>query len=109
MGFSFKHEEKRHVHLRPDTSLGRRSLALLGIFVASFSLTVGLVALGVRGFWVPAVIPGFVVIATGISLFVTSVVAIFGRHERSSAIIIAAIIGGLVVLFLLGEFMLDGG
>ena len=84
-------------------------MALLGVFAAAFVLTAGLVAFGVRGFWVPAVVPGFIVFASGIAAFVTGLVALASRRERALTVIIAVVIGGLVALFLVGEFVGGGG
>ena len=98
------HTEGRwHLPFWPTTRLGHWSVALFGIFLAAFVLTASLVAAGVRGVWI-AVFPGFAVFGGGIGAFVTGLVAVLRRRERSLAVMIAVIIGMLVALFLVGEF-----
>lgn len=51
-------------------------------------------------------IPGILAIVSGIALFITSIIAII-KKERALLVFIAAFIGLLVILFLIGEIFVE--
>jgi len=96
-------QDTRHLQLWPTTPGGHWSLRLIGLFVASFALTAGLVAAGARGVWL-VVFPGSLVFGSAPAALVVGLMAVFRQHERSVAVVVAILVGALVLLFLLGEF-----
>jgi hypothetical protein len=94
----------------PRTLLGKWSVGLIGGLILFFALMVLLVASGQRGgdtFFsnLALSIPGLLAGACGIAAFFTGAIAVTLSRERSGLVFLAVIIGLLVLIFCLGEFL----
>jgi hypothetical protein len=90
---------------RPSTRLGWWSVGLAAAFVLLFFINaaVFLPAPGVVP-WREALV-GIVLLLCGIGCEITALIALIRRHERS-ALVWLAMVPGLFVLFMIGEFLL---
>jgi hypothetical protein len=96
--------DERRLHLRPTSTLGRVSFALMLLCLASSAVIAVLVgAAGLRGrtLGVITLVSAF---GTGIAAFGTGLVAVIRKRERSVGVLFAVGIGTLFFLFLLGKF-----
>jgi len=100
------------INILPKTSLDRWSVGLAGTFILFFALFQILVDSGQRGpiflgsHPVPFINPLYAVGTAGISALVTGLISIIKSKEQSILVFLAALIGFLVPLFLIGEFLI---
>ena len=96
------------VHFKPKTNLGKWSAWLIVAFAVSFGAFQAIVASGQRGgdtFFsnLLLAIPMILSAASGIAAFVTGVISIGRRKERSLSVYLAVAIGLVVLVFALRE------
>lgn len=97
-------------HFKPTTNLGKWSARLIvafAVFLASFGI---LVASGQRGgdtfFSNPILtIPILLAATSGIAAFITGLISIVRRKERSISVYLAVTLGLIVLVFVLGEII----
>lgn len=93
----------------PRTIRGKRALKILLFFLACAAFLHIMALTGQEGgdtfldnLWLG--IPGILAIVSGIAMFVASIIAII-KKERALLVFMAAFIGLLITLLLLGEFL----
>jgi cytochrome bd-type quinol oxidase subunit 2 len=96
------------VHFKPTTDLGKWSARLIVTFAVLLGVFRILVASGQRGgdtfFSNPILtIPMLLAATSGIAAFITGLISVAKRRERSIAVYLAIIFGLFVILFALGE------
>ena len=104
------YNEPMRIHFKPTTSLGRRSAWLIFTFAVSLASFGILVASGQRGgdtfFSNPILtIPILIAATAGISAFITGLISIVRRKERSISVYLALIFGLITLVFVLGEII----
>jgi len=104
------YNELMRVHFKPTTSLGKRSAWLIFTFAVSMTSFGILVASGQRGgdtfFSNPILtVPGFVAATSGIAAFITGLISIVRRKERSISVYLAVVFGLITLVFVLGEII----
>ena len=96
------------VHFKPTTDLGKRSAWLIVAFAILLGVFYILVASGQRGgdtfFSNPILtVPMLPAATSGIAAFITGLISVVKRKERSVAVVLAIVFGLFVILFALGE------
>ena len=104
------YNELMRVHFKPTTSLGKRSAWLIFTFAVSMASFGILVASGQRGgdtfFSNPILtIPILIAATAGISAFITGLISIVRRKERSISVYLAVVFGLMTLVFVLGEII----
>jgi hypothetical protein len=95
----------------PTTTLGKWTIGLIISLFVFFLLSVAIVNLGHQtgGETVTAnnyiAIPMLIAVISGVSAFITGIIAILKYKERSLLVFIATFIGLNILVFLLGEFL----
>ena len=108
--YILNHQVKKiKLNLIPKTNLGKWSIALIIVFFLLLSLFFLLVNLGERGgatFFsnLKLTIPMLAAGTSAITSFVTGVISIIKKKERSILVILASILGFLVLLYIIAEF-----
>ena len=97
----------------PQTRWGWSALVLLGIFAAGWVWFMVLVASGWRGddhfsFSDPSLGPGVLMIVGMAGAFLSSIVGVFFRSERSVLGILILAASSMAALFIAGELVLGG-
>ena len=95
------------VHFRPTTDLGKRSAWLIVAFAALMGLFHILVASGQRGgdtfFSNPVLtVPMLLAVASAVAAFITGIISIKNKGERSVAVYAAVTVGIFVIVLALG-------
>ncbi len=98
------------VHFKPKTNLGKWSAWLIVAFAVSMASFGILVASGQRGgdtfFSNPIIgIPILIAAASGIAAFITGLISIVRRKERSISVYVAVAFGLITLVFVLGEII----
>jgi len=98
------------IHFKPTTTLGKWSAWLIFAFAVSLASFGILVASGQRGgdtfFSNPILtIPILVAATSGIAAFITGLISIVRRKERSISAYVAVAFGLVVLVFVLGEII----
>ncbi len=98
------------VHFKPTTYLGKRAAWLIFAFAVSLASFGILVASGQRGgdtFFSNPILPAPILFAatSGIAAFVTGLISIVRRKERSISVYVAVAFGLFVLVFALGEII----
>ena len=98
------------VHFKPKTNLGKRSAWLIVAFAVSMASFGILVASGQRGgdtfFSNPILtIPVLIAATSGIAAFITGIISIVRRKERSISVYVAVAFGLITLVFVLGEII----
>ncbi len=98
------------VYFAPKSKLGKISLILIIAFIAGFIIMQILIALGMRGgetFFsnIPLALTGITTALLGIGSFVTGLISIITKKERSILTFVSTLIGFLVLFFVAGEFI----
>jgi len=96
------------IHFKPKTNLGKWSAWLIVALAVFLGASQALVASGQRGgdtFFsnLLLAIPMFLAATSGIAAFITGLISILRRKERSIAVYLAVAFGLFVLLFVLGE------
>ena len=104
------YNELMRIHFKPTTTLGKRSAWLIFTFAVSLASFGILVASGKRGgdtfFSNPILtIPILIAATAGISAFITGLISIVRRKERSISVYLALIFGLITLVFVLGEII----
>jgi hypothetical protein len=104
------YNELMRVHFKPTTDLGKRSAWLIVAFAVLLGAFYILVASGQRGgdtfFSNPILtVPMLLAAASGIAAFITGLISIIKKKERSVAVYLAVTFGLFVILFALGELI----
>ena len=99
--------------LLPQTRWGWSALGLLGIFGAGLLWFLGLVASGWHGgdrlsFSDPSLAPGILMVLGMAGAFVSSIVGVFFRSERSLLGVLTLAASSMAALFIAGELVLGG-
>lgn len=104
------------VNFMPKTCLGKWSVKCLAGFIGLYLLSLILVGLGMRhergvtsiapAFQLFLMAAGILALVCGIAAFGIGVVGIIKEKERSVLVFLSAIIGTLVLIFILGEFLI---
>lgn len=94
----------------PKTHLGKWSTGLFAVCIVFFVIFQILVASGQRGGEtfldnIPLSLNGLVFVISGISAFFTGIISIVKGKERSALAFISTIIGLLILIFVIGEFI----
>jgi predicted Abi (CAAX) family protease len=94
----------------PGTTLGKWSVGLAISFIVFFALVSVLGATGQQGgptFFsnLFLAIPGLIAIVSGIAAFFTGIISIIFLKERALIVFLAAAIGLLVIVFILGDML----
>lgn len=102
----------------PSTGLGKWSvyliiesivsIILVTVFASTVYADIQYVETGIIGeFQNRPLMPifGVLSILSGISAFILGLLAIFKKKDRSIAVIIATILGGIMLIFVVGEFV----
>jgi len=98
------------IHFKPTTTLGKWSAWLIFAFAVSLASFGILVASGQRGgdtfFSNPILtIPILIAATSGIAAFITGLVSIVKRKERSISVYLAVVFGFITLVFVLGEII----
>ena len=98
------------VHFKPKTKLGKRSAWLIVAFAVSMASFGILLASGQRGgdtfFSNPILtIPVLIAATSGIAAFITGIISIVRRKERSISVYVAVAFGLITLVFVLGEII----
>ena len=98
------------VHFKPKTNLGKWSAWLIVAFAVSMTSFGILVASGQRGgdtfFSNPILtIPVLIAATSGIAAFITGIISIVRRKERSISVYVAVAFGLITLVFVLGEII----
>jgi hypothetical protein len=98
------------VHFKPKTNLGKWSAWLIVAFAVSMASFGILVASGQRGgdtfFSNPILtIPVLIAATSGIAAFITGIISIVRRKERSISVYVAVAFGLITLVFVLGEII----
>ncbi len=98
------------VHFKPTTYLGKRAAWLIVSFAVSLASFRILVASGQRGgdtfFSNPILtVPGLVAATSGIAAFVTGLISIVKRRERSISVYLAVAVGLIVLIVALAQII----
>lgn len=107
------HPSTRHeIRGWPESNVGRRAITLAGLSLAGVGLLVLSFALGLvepaksyTDSW-GQLVWGLGIWVCGIGAVVTGLVAIIGHHERSWMVVLAAAVGLLPLVLLVGEIAL---
>ena len=104
------YNEPMRFHFKPKTKLGRCSAWLIVAFAIFFGSLQALIASGQRGgdtFFSNLVlaIPGVLAASSGIAAFVTGLISIVRRRERSMSVYLAVGFGLITLIFVLGELI----
>ena len=104
------YNELMRIHFKPTTTLGKRSAWLIFTFAVSLASFGILVASGQRGgdtfFSNPILtIPILIAATAGISAFITGLISIVRRKERSISVYLAVVFGLITLVFVLGEII----
>ena len=99
----------KRIHFLPKTRLGKWSVSLIGIFITFILIFYALIEWAdQRGgdtffsnLWLT--IPILTAATAGISAFVTGVVSIIKKKERSILVYLSILIGLFVIVFISGE------
>ena len=96
------------VHFKPKTNLGKRSAWLIVAFAVSMASFGILVASGQRGgdtfFSNPILtIPVLIAATSGIAAFITGIISIVRRKERSISVYVAVAFGLIVLIVALAQ------
>lgn len=91
---------------RPSTRTGLWSLGLGIVFVVMMTVNMTVLMNLQSGIvWRPALIGfGLVMMAAGLASGVLAAIAVFRQHERSIFVLLPAVAGLFVLIFLVGEF-----
>ena len=107
-GFLDNYNELMRVRFKPTTDLGKWSAWLIVAFAILLGVFFILVASGQRGgdtfFSNPILtVPILLAATSGIAAFITGLISVVKRKERSVAVVLAIVFGLFVILFALGE------
>jgi predicted Abi (CAAX) family protease len=94
----------------PKTVTGKWAVGLAIGFIVLFVLVIILAATGQEGgetFFsnLYLAIPGLLALASGIAAFVTGVISIIFSRERGFLVFLAAVVGLLVIIFMVGDVL----
>ncbi|MCJ7696234.1 MAG: hypothetical protein MUO40_12540 [Anaerolineaceae bacterium] len=99
---------KSQLFKKPTTRLGWWAIGLGIAFIVMMILnSFGFMYLPVEIPWRRMFLPSFGVImmACGVAAFITGLIAIIAKHERSWAVWLALIPGAFALFFIVGEFL----
>jgi hypothetical protein len=93
---------------KPHTKLGWWAIWLGAVFIAMFIVNVAVVSLvSDETFWHQAILPFYapVMLLCGLAGGIVGLVAVFRKHEYSSLVWLAILMGLLVIIITLNEFL----
>jgi hypothetical protein len=99
------------VKLKPQTTMGKWSIGFIISLSSFFIIGVAIVNFGHQtggetffdNLYIS--IPMFLAGLSGIAAFITGIIGIINDHERALLVFVSSVIGSLVLIFMLGEFL----